>query len=115
MNKVLSISLVFVALIFWLIPAVTVAAERPNIVIIFADDLGYGDLACFGHPEFKTPRLDRMAEEGARLTNFYVPPCLIVLRREGVFSRGVILFGMVSFAIRAPMRGSTTSACRSRK
>jgi arylsulfatase A-like enzyme len=43
----------------------------PNIVIILADDLGYGDLSCYGHPRFKTPRLDRMAAEGARLTSFY--------------------------------------------
>jgi arylsulfatase A-like enzyme len=42
-----------------------------NVVIILADDLGYGDLACYGHPKFKTPNLDRMAAEGARLTNFY--------------------------------------------
>ena len=48
----------------------TQAAQR-NLVIILADDLGWGDLACFGHPTFKTPHLDRMAAEGARLTNFY--------------------------------------------
>jgi arylsulfatase A-like enzyme len=41
--------------------------------VIFADDLGYGDLACYGHPSFETPRLDRMAREGVRLTDFYVP------------------------------------------
>ena len=51
------------------------AADRtpPNFVIIFADDLGYGDLGCYGHPQFKTPRIDRMAAEGARLTQLYVP------------------------------------------
>ncbi|UCD30525.1 MAG: sulfatase [Planctomycetota bacterium] len=42
-----------------------------NVIIIYADDLGWGDLACFGHPEFKTPNIDRLAAEGARLTNFY--------------------------------------------
>lgn len=51
-----------------------VAAEAPpNVVVIFADDLGFGDLECFGHPQFRTPRLNRMADEGARLTSFYVP------------------------------------------
>jgi arylsulfatase A-like enzyme len=53
-------------------------AERPpNFVIIFADDLGYGDLGCFGHPTIVTPRLDRMASEGMKLTQFYAaaPVC----------------------------------------
>jgi arylsulfatase A-like enzyme len=47
--------------------------RRPNVVILLADDLGYGDLACYGHPKFKTPNLDRMAAEGARLTQFNTP------------------------------------------
>jgi len=45
--------------------------QHTNVIIIYADDLGWGDLACFGHPEFKTPNIDRLANEGARLTNFY--------------------------------------------
>jgi arylsulfatase A-like enzyme len=45
----------------------------PKYVVIFADDLGYGDLECYGHPQFKTPNLNRMAAEGVRLTQFYVP------------------------------------------
>jgi len=49
------------------------SSGRPNVIIILADDLGYGDLACFGHPKFKTPNLDQMAAEGARLTNFNTP------------------------------------------
>lgn len=49
------------------------AADRPNVIIILADDLGYGDLGCYGHPRFKTPVLDRMATEGTRLTQFNTP------------------------------------------
>lgn len=45
--------------------------EKPNVVIIFADDLGYGDLGCYGHPSIRTPNLDRMASEGMRFTDFY--------------------------------------------
>ncbi len=49
----------------------------PNIVIIFTDDQGYGDLSCFGHPNIRTPNLDRMAAEGIKFTHFYVaaPVC----------------------------------------
>ena len=48
------------------------AGEQPtNIVIVVADDLGYGDLSCFGQSQFATPELDRLAAEGARLTDFY--------------------------------------------
>lgn len=43
----------------------------PNIIIILADDLGYGDLSCQGHPLIKTPNIDRMAAEGQRWTTFY--------------------------------------------
>ena len=49
----------------------------PNVVIIFADDLGYGDLGAYGHPTIRTPHLDRMAAEGQRWTSFYsqAPVC----------------------------------------
>ena len=47
------------------------SAEQPNVVIIFADDLGYGDLGCYGSPTIRTPHLDRMAAEGLRFTDFY--------------------------------------------
>nr|WP_231617659.1 sulfatase [Novipirellula aureliae] len=48
------------------------SSDRPNIVLILADDQGYADLGCFGGKHVKTPRIDRMAAEGARLTSFYV-------------------------------------------
>jgi len=55
-------------------PLVAQTGRRPpNFVVIFADDLGYGDLACYGSTVNETPHLDRMAKEGARFTNFYVP------------------------------------------
>ncbi len=50
---------------------------KPNIVLLFADDMGYGDLGSYGHPTIKTPNLDQMAQDGIRLTSFYVaaPSC----------------------------------------
>jgi arylsulfatase A len=51
--------------------------DRPNVVILLADDLGYGDLACYGNPEARTPNLDRLAGEGMRFTDGYAsfPVC----------------------------------------
>jgi arylsulfatase A-like enzyme len=51
--------------------------DRPNIILINCDDLGYGDLGCYGSDRNKTPTLDRMAEEGMRFTDFYMaaPVC----------------------------------------
>ena len=48
-----------------------VTAARPNVVIIFTDDQGYADLACYGNTKNKTPRLDQLAKEGTRFTSFY--------------------------------------------
>jgi len=47
-------------------------SRPPNFIIIFCDDLGYGDIGCFGSTKHRTPNLDRMAEEGMRFTSFYV-------------------------------------------
>ena len=53
------------------------AKKRPNIVFILADDLGWGDLGCYGHPHIKTPNLDKLAKQGEIFTSFYVngPSC----------------------------------------
>ncbi len=63
------------------------AVGTPNVVILFADDLGYGDLGSYGHPYARTPNLDRLASEGQRWTDFYVaaPVCSP--------SRGALLTG----------------------
>jgi arylsulfatase A len=47
------------------------ATQPPNIIFILADDLGYGDLGCYGAPDIRTPNLDRLAAEGMRFTDFY--------------------------------------------
>ncbi|MGH9160556.1 MAG: sulfatase family protein [Vicinamibacteraceae bacterium] len=57
--------------------AATSRGSVPNVVLILADDLGYGDLGSYGHPTIRTPRLDRLAQEGIRLTSYYAgaPAC----------------------------------------
>lgn len=57
--------------------AIRLEAAQPNFVVIFTDDQGYADLGCFGGKHVSTPRIDQMADEGAKLTSFYVaaPVC----------------------------------------
>ncbi len=64
--------------IFLIVPPDTpAAAPPPNLIYILADDLGYGDLGCYGQQKIRTPRLDRMAAEGIRFTQHYAgaPSC----------------------------------------
>ena len=62
-------------------------SDRPNLIILFADDMGYGDLGCFGHPTIRTPNLDQMATEGLRLTSFYVAPWCVPSRSQLMLGR----------------------------
>ena len=62
------------------------AATYPNVIIVFADDLGYGDLGCYGHPTIRTPHLDRMATEGQRWTSFYSAASVCTPSRAGLLT-----------------------------
>jgi hypothetical protein len=86
--------------------AATTAAQSdkrpPNIVIIFCDDLGYGDLGSFGHPTIRTPNLDRMAAEGQRWTSFYSADSVCTPSRAALLTgRLPIRTGMFSDTRRA--------------
>lgn len=75
--------------------------RSPNIIIIFADDMGYGDLGSYGHPTILTPNLDRMAAEGMRFTQFYVGANVCTP------SRAALLTGRLP--VRSGMAGSDNS------
>ena len=71
--------------------------QKPNFIVIFADDLGYGDLGVFGHPTIKTPALDQLAFEGQKWTNFYVAAPVCTPSRAGLLTgRLPIRSGMCS-------------------
>jgi membrane-anchored protein YejM (alkaline phosphatase superfamily) len=61
--------------------AAQVTATRPNILLIQADDLGYGDLSAYGQSQFQTPQLDRMAARGIRFTQYYAAPGFVATAR----------------------------------
>ncbi|HEX3725810.1 MAG TPA: sulfatase [Pirellulales bacterium] len=83
-------------------------AKPPNIIIVFADDLGYGDLGCYGHPTIATPNLDRMAQQGLRFTQFYVGECVCTPSRAALLTgRLPIRSGMCSDTRRVLFSDST--------
>ncbi|WP_220377734.1 MULTISPECIES: sulfatase [unclassified Arenibacter] len=61
-------------------------ANSPNIVLIFMDDLGYGDIGSYGATDYNTPSLDRMAKEGMRFTNFYAAQAVCSASRAGILT-----------------------------
>jgi arylsulfatase A len=64
----------------------TVGLLKPNVVLIFVDDMGYGDLGCYGHPNIKTPNIDNMANEGIRFTSFYAVAPVCTPSRAGLLT-----------------------------
>ena len=60
--------------------------SRPNFVIILCDDVGYADLGCFGHPTIRTPKIDQLANEGQKWTNFYAASSLCTPSRVGLLT-----------------------------
>ena len=78
--------------------------SRPNIVIVFADDQGYGDLGCFGAKGFKTPNIDRLAQQGMKLTDFYVAQAVCGASRAalmtGCYPNRIGILGAPSHATR---------------
>lgn len=67
-------------------PTVHAASKKPNIVVIFMDDMGYGDIGAFGATDYPTPHLDQMAREGRMFTDFYVTQAVCSASRAGLLT-----------------------------
>ncbi len=77
------------------------AEKKPNIIFIFIDDQGYYDLGCYGAGEIKTPRIDAMAKEGTRFTDYYAAAPICSPSRAGLLTgcyprRVVTTFGCIA-------------------
>lgn len=94
-------SLVLIILLAFVTTWAENSSDSPNFIIIFADDLGYGDLSSYGHPTIRTPNLDKMADEGMRFTQFYNGASICSP------SRAALLTGRLP--IRSGMSGTQTS------
>jgi arylsulfatase A len=77
---------VIAALALMIGASVATEAPKPNIVVLLCDDLGYGDLGCFGHPRIKTPEIDRLARDGVKLTCLYAGAPVCSPSRAALFS-----------------------------
>ena len=96
LHRVISIVVIAVSAV-WLGTASAVAADSPpNVVVIYIDNVGYGDIGCYGNPVIRTPHIDRLARMGVRCTDFYV------VTSSCTPSRGALLTG------RYPLRNGLT-------
>ena len=76
----------FLFLIFLALTSCSNKPDLPNIIIIFTDDQGYGDVGCYGAVGFETPNLDAMAEDGIRFTDFYVSQAVCSASRASLMT-----------------------------
>ena len=79
-----------------IVPTVQGAESRPNVVIVLADDQGYGDFSCYGNPILKTPNLDRLREQCVRFTDFHVTPMCTPTRGELMSGQDAVRNGATS-------------------
>ena len=76
----------FAFVIIYVIGSHTSFAQKPNVIFILADDLGWGDLQCYGNPYIETPAINRLAAEGLRFTDYYSPSPLCAPARAALLS-----------------------------
>ena len=97
-----------------LVPAAATAADRlPNVVLIFTDDQGYGDLGCYGATGFATPHVDKLAEQGVRFTDFHVSQPVCSASRAslmtGCYANRIGIHGALSPAARHGISAAETT------
>ena len=76
----------FLLLMFVVVAASLRAAQKPNLIVVMVDDMGYAGVSCFGNPYFKTPEIDRLAAEGMRLTDFHSSGTVCSPTRAGLLT-----------------------------
>jgi arylsulfatase A len=89
LNSLNNCSAIGVLILFSIIMAACTSdgiTNQPNIILVFCDDLGYGDIGVYGHPTINTPHLDRLANEGQRFTNFYATAPFCSPSRAGLLT-----------------------------
>ena len=84
--KTIGLSAIGITLPQFLSCKCTSNTRKPNIIIIFCDDLGYGDLGSYGHPTIRTPNLDFICREGQKWTNFYAAASVCTPSRAGLLT-----------------------------
>jgi len=84
--KSVSIIVLLVSILVLLGGYANKANEKPNVIVIFIDDMGYADLSCFGNPVVKTPNIDALAQQGIKFTNFYVNSPICSPSRVALFT-----------------------------
>lgn len=85
----------FIFLTLFTVALPALAQNKPNLILILCDDLGYGDLGCYGNTTIKTPNLDRLAKEGIRFTDFYCAGAQCSPSRAGLLTgRYPVRFGL---------------------
>lgn len=86
MTNRLHVAFPLLMLFTFLLTAEAARAERPNLIVIMVDDMGYAGVSCFGNPYFKTPEIDRLAAEGMRLTDFHSSGTVCSPTRAGLLT-----------------------------
>lgn len=85
-SLLIKLKLGIISILFVFIAQITAQSQTPNVVIIFTDDQGYGDVGCYGATGFQTPNLDELAMQGMRFTNFYSAQPVCSASRAGLMT-----------------------------